>query len=166
MAKDNGVSFHLVSATAPNPCKQSPPLPSSHPRPASLNSPCRLLPYTACVSVFLLALSLQSVLLISIQNKRTSSADLVPFLFLPEPIFVIYTVFIFPKGRCNQRWQGSQFFRVMFEWSNDSQGITSAIPSSSSRRPPSTTLSQQEFSRVFQFASGILTTICTSCHLY
>ena len=82
-----------------------------------------------CVSVFLLALSLQSVLLISIQNKRTSSADLVPFLFLPEPIFVIYTVFIFPKGRCNQRWQGSQFFRVTFEWSNNSQGITSAIPS-------------------------------------
>ena len=119
-AKDDGVSFHLVSATAPNPRKQSPPLPSSHPRPASLNSPRRLLPYTACVSVFLLALSLQSVLLISIQNKRTSSADLVPFLFLPEPIFVIYTVFIFPKGRCNQRWQGSQFFRVTFEWSNDS----------------------------------------------
>ena len=160
MAKDDGVSFHLVSATTPNPRKQSPPLPSSHPCPASLNSPRHLLPYTACVSVLLLALSLQSVLL------RTSSADLVPFLFLPEPICVIYTVFIFPKGRCNQRWQGSQFFWVTFEWSNDSQGITNAIPSSSSRRPPSTAFSQQEFSRVFQFASGVLATICTSCHLY
>ena len=100
LGKDDGVSFHLVS----NHCsKHSPPLPSLlfPPLPCiaeRTTTPCDWWLSYACVSVFLLALSLQPVLLISIQNKRTSSADLVPFLFLLEPIFVIYTVLFHRKS--------------------------------------------------------------------